>query len=46
MYIVILVIAAVLLALATLGFGGKYSLLAGGLFVWLVAVILRTAGIV
>lgn len=46
MFIVLLVIGAVLLALASLGFGGKLDLLALGLFVWLTTVILRTAGLV
>jgi hypothetical protein len=46
MFIILLVIAAVFLALATLGFGGRFNLLAAGMFVWLLTVILRTAGLV
>jgi hypothetical protein len=47
MFIILLVVAAVLLAVAFIlapGFWEK--LLTGGMFVWLLTVILRTAGLV
>ena len=46
MFIILLVVAAVLLLLAALEFGGRFNLLAFGLFLWLTTVILRTAGLI